>query len=638
MLLMAATLLGLSSSVTAQWAAPWGELHEEGVTTSPELDALLTRLFAGAPGAAGLAVSGNGRAARFGVRNEFPFDQMVPIGSGSRWLVAATVLALVERGKLDLDASLARWLGEFDRPDKRQITLRQCLSCTAGFPRRVPAAESRLLGWDEVTALLARCPLRARPGAEFHSSDIGFQVAAAAAVRVTGREWPVLFQALIAEPLGLYATEFHGLWPNGTLRDATIVPWVGRAAATSLQDFEKFVRMLAQQGEVDSVRVLQRRSVQEMFRSQVEISMTVRNPDLGGGDFAYGLGCWLAEVDGGWRAATANGTFLAWVDPDLEIAGVLLCSSGAARALPKVEALGRHMRDYWSSPPVAGRSERVHLVHDGRQRRYLLRVPPGAEQVLQVPLLLLLHDAGSSGEEIAAITRFAELADAHGFVLACPDGTGLSRRSLAWNAAGVAGRGRDGRADDVGYLQTVIDNVKQRVPVDPERIYAVGLGQGATLCHRLAREAGGLLAAIAAVGGGLPGPMGQGGGRVGVMLVRGRPDAEALGRARRPDRASPAVGDPVAYYRLRNGCHQDPEIDRADGVRIETWESAHAWRGVGKLRVVRLPRTLEAWPGGRSVRRGAGNVPVVDWDASDAIWDFCSDLRRARTRAPQTRR
>ncbi|MEC7583323.1 MAG: serine hydrolase domain-containing protein, partial [Planctomycetota bacterium] len=128
-LLMAATLLGSSSSVTAQWAAPWGELHEEGVTTSPELDALLTRLFAGAPGAAGLAVSGNGRAARFGVRNEFPFDQMVPIGSGSRWLVAATVLALVERGKLDLDASLARWLGEFDRPDKRQITLRQCLSC-----------------------------------------------------------------------------------------------------------------------------------------------------------------------------------------------------------------------------------------------------------------------------------------------------------------------------------------------------------------------------------------------------------------------------------------------------------------------------------------------------------------------------
>ena len=634
-LLTAVALPGFSSRVAGQWPAPWGESHSVRVTTSPELDALLDRLFSGARGGVGLAVSGNGRSARFGLRNEFAVDQMVPIGTGSRWLVAATILALVEQGSLDLDVGVGRWLAEFDRPGKRQITLRQCLSCTAGLPRRVPQAESRDIEWDEVTERLAECPLRARPGAEFYSSDVGFQVAAAAAVRVTGREWSTLFRSLIAEPLGLHATEFHGLWPGGTLKGATIVPWVGRAAATSLADFQKFVRMLAQGGAIDFVRVLQRSSVEQMFRSQMHDSMTVRNPVLGSGSCAYGLGCWLDDVDGAWRGATANDAFLAWVDPDLAIAGVLVCAPAAARALPQVRALGRHMRDYWSSPPVAGRTERVHLSHDGRRRRYMLHVPPGAENALQMPLLMLLHDARSTGEQIASITRFAELADARSFVLVCPDGTGLRRSSLTWNAAGRVGAGK---VDDVGYLQTVIDDVKLRVAIDPERIYATGLGSGAMMCHRLALEAEDLFAAIAPVAGQLPVRSGLGGGRVAVMLVRGKLRAGARDRASRrgQDRDVLSLAELVRYYRIRNGCNQEPVVASEGEVRVQTWECANRWRGAGSLALVEVPRTVEAWPGGRAASRRAGSAG--DWDASGAIWEFFSRLQRAELRRPQTLR
>ena len=57
----------------------------------------------------------------------FSGEQVVPIASASKWLTVATIMTLVDDGTLDLDLPLARYVKEFDRDDRRRVTLRQCL-------------------------------------------------------------------------------------------------------------------------------------------------------------------------------------------------------------------------------------------------------------------------------------------------------------------------------------------------------------------------------------------------------------------------------------------------------------------------------------------------------------------------------
>src|SRR6266481_7278323 len=64
------------------------------------------------------------------------------------------VLALVDDGKLDLDAPLGRYLKEFQAPHLSWLTLRRVLTHTAGFPD-IPPKDAMAKGFPEAMRLLA---------------------------------------------------------------------------------------------------------------------------------------------------------------------------------------------------------------------------------------------------------------------------------------------------------------------------------------------------------------------------------------------------------------------------------------------------------------------------------------------------
>src|SRR5690606_21428470 len=87
-----------------------------------------------------------------------------------------------------------------------------------------------------------------------------------------------------------------------------------------------------------------------------------------------------------------------------------------------------------AAAPVEGRNV---LVVDGRERGYELHLPApsgapsgasgGAEgsevaDVAGAPLVILLHGRGGTGAGMRDITAFDAVADAHGLVVAYPDG------------------------------------------------------------------------------------------------------------------------------------------------------------------------------------------------------------------------
>ncbi|MCA8948594.1 MAG: beta-lactamase family protein, partial [Planctomycetes bacterium] len=223
--------------------------------------------------------------------------QVLPIASASKWLAVATILTLVDDGVLDLDVPVARYLQEFDRDDKDDLTLRQCLSCTAGFQARIGG---RMRGWGsgEFAAAAADTALRLQPGEGFHYGGVTFQVAAVAAERVTGKSWHELFAARIAEPLGLEQTRFGGLYPIAGEPGTHPLPWVAGGAVSSLNDYTKFVRCLVDRGRCGDRQVLSEASVAAMFRDSVPRNVAVQAPGIDVDDVRYGLGTWIFPIAG----------------------------------------------------------------------------------------------------------------------------------------------------------------------------------------------------------------------------------------------------------------------------------------------------------------------------------------------------
>lgn len=113
----------------------------------------------------------------------------------------------VERGELNLDASVADYLPEFNRADKRAITVRHLLTHTSGLPAWRPL----YLTTDREHALerVAREPLECETGARVVYSDLGFITLGFLLERLAGATIDALARREIFEPLQLERTFFN---------------------------------------------------------------------------------------------------------------------------------------------------------------------------------------------------------------------------------------------------------------------------------------------------------------------------------------------------------------------------------------------------------------------------------------------
>lgn len=143
--------------------------------------------------------------------------------------------------------------------------------------------------------------------------------------------------------------------------------------------------------------------------------------------------------------------------------------------------------------------QRGSITWDGLKRTYLSHIPPSWNSTTRMPLVIVLHGAGGTGEGMVKLTRgrFNALADREGFVVVYPDGTRFSDSpKTRWND------GRDERysqGDDVGFLSALIAHLGQTLNIDQRRVYATGISNGAHMSLRLARELSDKIAAVAVV-------------------------------------------------------------------------------------------------------------------------------------------
>jgi polyhydroxybutyrate depolymerase len=117
------------------------------------------------------------------------------------------------------------------------------------------------------------------------------------------------------------------------------------------------------------------------------------------------------------------------------------------------------------------------------------------------PLVLLLHDYGSTGAMEEAYFDLAAQSDAQGFLYVHPDGTKDTSGKQFWNATDACCDAGGAKVDDSGYLSALISGVQSNYNVDPKRIYVVGHGNGGFMAYRLACDHASQVTAVASLGG-----------------------------------------------------------------------------------------------------------------------------------------
>ncbi len=151
--------------------------------------------------------------------------------------------------------------------------------------------------------------------------------------------------------------------------------------------------------------------------------------------------------------------------------------------------------------PIRPKANRFSLHHDGHERTYLLHVPESVHASEPPPVVLAFHGGGSNAEGMERFSGLSEKADDAGFVVAYPDGTGAETHALHWNAGIDYRDAPPTRADDVGFIAALLDDLASRLEIDATRVFAAGMSNGGMFSYRLATELSNRIAAIAAVGG-----------------------------------------------------------------------------------------------------------------------------------------
>ena len=116
------------------------------------------------------------------------------------------------------------------------------------------------------------------------------------------------------------------------------------------------------------------------------------------------------------------------------------------------------------------------------------------------PLLILLHSASTSGAHQERYMKLGPIAKKNGIIYIAPDGTINPEGKRFWNASKSCCNKYKQEVDDVAYINSLIDQINAKTPVDSKRIYLVGHSNGAFMSYTFACKTNKVAAIVAIAG------------------------------------------------------------------------------------------------------------------------------------------
>jgi polyhydroxybutyrate depolymerase len=183
------------------------------------------------------------------------------------------------------------------------------------------------------------------------------------------------------------------------------------------------------------------------------------------------------------------------------------------------------------------------------------------------------------------------------------------------------------RVDDVGFLRTLIGEIRKTHAIDDRRIYATGLSNGGILAHRLGCEMSDVVAAIAPVAGALNTESCAPANPVSVIMFHGTADEHLRyegGDAKRFPGAAPRLDKPVRFafetWSRIDGCSKKAGTEKRGHVQKEICSGG---RKGTEVVLVTIEGQGHAWPGGTpGIRNGNVDKPTTEISATDTMVEF----------------
>ncbi len=299
-------------------------------------------------------------------------DTLFRIASQTKAITSLGIMMLQERGLLDINAPLSRYLPEWKdmqvavanssggytlEPARREITLRHLLTHTGGmsYGNGVAAsawAQASIQGWyfadreepvRDTIARMASLPLDAHPGEQWiygYNTDI----LGAVIEQVSGQDLASFFATEIFAPLGMNDTHFYlpankrgrlatvyrpadggveaipetnGMQSQGLYDEGPRQSFSGGAGLLSTaSDYAKFLQMTLNGGELNGIRLVSRKTIELMTTDH--LSDIAFQPGQGFGlGFSIATGLGLRGTLGSEGEYAWGGAYhsVYWVDP-----------------------------------------------------------------------------------------------------------------------------------------------------------------------------------------------------------------------------------------------------------------------------------------------------------------------------------
>lgn len=213
--------------------------------------------------------------------------------------------------------------------------------------------------------------------------------------------------------------------------------------------------------------------------------------------------------------------------------------------------------------PKAG--SKVYLAESvtvgGQKRTYRMDVPRSVNPAIPTAIVFGFHGGGGTGSKFAVHTGFNQMAAAANFILVCPDGVN-----------GLWGVDPETAAKDIAMFDAILAKVKTRFAIDPDRVFAMGMSNGASFTHLLAAGRADTIAAIAPHSGTLRQWAAAGINadfKYPVFLIHGTDDTSIpVARAREARDAYESEGHFVKYLEIPNLGHI---WATANGITPQIW-------------------------------------------------------------------
>jgi len=275
-------------------------------------------------------------------------DTIFDLASLTKMIVTNTsIMILVEHGKINLDDPASKYLPEFKQKGKENITIRQLVTHTSGFPPFVRYYKD-LRGKEAFYKAVCEQELAAKPGEKRAYSDIGYKTLGFIVEKVSGKDLNMFARENIFLPLGMKHTMYNPpekwkkrcaateVWPLyekklawGEVHDENANAMGGVAGHAGLfstaEELAVFCQMLVNAGKYSDVKILEPETVRQFYTPQLKPSVSKRQ----------GMGWILAGSEVGGAGGLGLGSFghtgftgtSIWIHPKYNTFAILLTNA-----------------------------------------------------------------------------------------------------------------------------------------------------------------------------------------------------------------------------------------------------------------------------------------------------------------------